>query len=182
MQNAAVLVPLGLLCMLVLGLGFAVRALLKSSSLATRSDRVIALAERNRKLLIDEETGLRGYLLTRDRVFLAPLEQARRDLPFVRQELQALITDDPQQLARYSTFQRLAGEWEHFADLQLDHTGGQPPESVTEQLSGKQKMDAVRSAIDEFINSESALTKARSENARILGSWAVTVHGLLHAP
>src|ERR671923_2689776 len=35
-------------------------------------------------LMVDEETGLRGYLLTRDTSFLAPYTTARRTLPAVR--------------------------------------------------------------------------------------------------
>src|SRR5919206_4089571 len=35
-------------------------------------------------LMIDEETGLRGFLLTHDRSFLAPYTTARRTLPAMR--------------------------------------------------------------------------------------------------
>src|SRR3954453_22549329 len=48
--------------------------------LRATSDARYALAA-VQKLTLDLETGVRGYLLTHDRTFLAPYEQARRQLP-----------------------------------------------------------------------------------------------------
>jgi CHASE3 domain sensor protein len=47
-------------------------------------------AEQLLRLMVDLETGKRGYLLTGDRTFLSPYEQARKDLEGVLTEAQAV--------------------------------------------------------------------------------------------
>ena len=51
-----------------------------------------SLAQQIEKLVLDLETGARGYILTRNQTFLQPWAQARRQLPHVSAELAA--TDD----------------------------------------------------------------------------------------
>lgn len=46
-----------------------------------RTERTIAVANRIEKEVLDLETGERGYLVSKDRTFLAPYNDARRDLP-----------------------------------------------------------------------------------------------------
>jgi signal transduction histidine kinase len=172
-QISAVLVPLALLLLLALGLGLAVRALLTASSQASRSDRVLALAERTRTLLVDRETGLRGYLLTGERAFLEPLERADRELPRTVEELSALLRDDPGQLDRFEASQRLARGWKEWADGQLDRVRAEVPLSAPDELAGKEKMDEIRAAMDGLTGAESTRAVARSEKARTLGSWVL---------
>ena len=171
-QSSAVLVPLGLLCALALVQGIAIRVLLSASAQAARSDHVLALAERNRKLLIDEETGLRGYHLTGDRSFLEPLERARGELPTVREELEALLREDPAQSATYATLQRLADEWEEYANARLGRADAAGrSDLLRDEVAGKHKMDEIRDAADQLIMAESPRTRARSANVQILGRW-----------
>jgi signal transduction histidine kinase len=172
-QGAAVLVPLALLLLLALGLGLAVRTLLSASSQASRSDKVLTLAERSRKLLIDKETGLRGYLLTGDRAFIEPLENAKRELPGVVEALSLLLRDDSEQMARFLNAQRLVSDWQEWADAQLDQVRAGMPSSAPAEVVGKKKMDAIRAAMDGLIGAESARAAARSERARTLGNWVL---------
>src|SRR5690242_11450556 len=65
----------------------AIRDQRSSAELARHSQEVLAAANRVERLLVDIETGTRGYLLTRDRRFLQPaqdgeagFEQASSDL------------------------------------------------------------------------------------------------------
>src|SRR5919199_2051009 len=48
-----------------------------SAALATRSEEAIAAADRLERLVLDLETGQRGYLITRQRRFLEPWRSAR---------------------------------------------------------------------------------------------------------
>src|SRR5215472_9952266 len=72
----AFLIPAILLAVLAVALGGGVTLLVRQARLTQRSDLVLTQAARLRELLVDRETGLRGYLLSGDRSFLAPLERA----------------------------------------------------------------------------------------------------------
>jgi signal transduction histidine kinase len=52
------------------------------------------------KLVIDLETGLRGFVITRDERFLAPWDEARAALPARLRELERVVADNPRQSRR----------------------------------------------------------------------------------
>ncbi len=62
------------------------------------------------RLQADLETGKRGYLLTGDRFFLTPYEQARRDLEGVLAEAQN-TAENGMEDERVSAFSRIVHEW-----------------------------------------------------------------------
>ena len=64
-----------------------------------RSQEVLNAANRMERLVVDLETGVRGFLLTGQQRFLEPWERAQATLPDRSAELQALVADDPAQLA-----------------------------------------------------------------------------------
>jgi CHASE3 domain sensor protein len=65
-----VALPAALMALLAVLLFWEVRQLLDADETADRSDAVLAGAVLVRQLLIDWETGLRGFLLTGNEVFL----------------------------------------------------------------------------------------------------------------
>lgn len=67
-------------------------------------------AEQLLRLMADLETGKRGYLLTGDRTFLAPYEQARNDLEGLLTEAQD-VAEDGMEDERVAAFGRLVHGW-----------------------------------------------------------------------
>ena len=67
-------------------------------------------AEQLLRLMVDLETGKRGYLLTGDRTFLSPYEQARKDLEGVLTEAQA-VAENGMEDERVAAFGRLVRDW-----------------------------------------------------------------------
>jgi len=67
-------------------------------------------AEQLLRLMVDLETGKRGYLLTGDRTFLAPYEQARRDLEGLLAEAQD-VAENGMEDERVAAFGRLLHDW-----------------------------------------------------------------------
>ena len=59
-------------------------------------------------LLVDAETGVRGYLLTGRASFLEPHSEAVRELPFAQERLQHLSAGDPKLMQGAATVTRLA--------------------------------------------------------------------------
>ncbi|HET9853412.1 MAG TPA: CHASE3 domain-containing protein, partial [Methylomirabilota bacterium] len=59
--------------------------------------------------LEDAETGQRGYLLTGERVYLEPYEQALSRIPGQLERLRALTIDNPPQTAHALKLEQFAG-------------------------------------------------------------------------
>jgi CHASE3 domain sensor protein len=58
-------------------------------------------------LMVDAETGVRGYLLTRDVTYLEPFDRAARELPAAMQHLMTLVAAEPVEGPRAETLGRL---------------------------------------------------------------------------
>ena len=61
-------------------------------------------------LLIDAETGTRGYLLTDRQEWLKPYENALRRFPSVVVDIEKLVSDNPVQVARLRHMEQIAGD------------------------------------------------------------------------
>src|SRR5947207_15360583 len=55
-----------------------------------RAEQSIVAASRLEKLILDVESGTRGYVITRDRRFLAPSQRAEANLPAATEVLRGL--------------------------------------------------------------------------------------------
>jgi signal transduction histidine kinase/CHASE3 domain sensor protein len=105
-----------LLVVAVLGIGLA-RANAAHEQLERQFERLVQHdlkladdAEQLLRLMVDLETGKRGYLLTSDQRFLAPYEQARSELEGVLADAQA-VAENGMEDERVAAFGRLVREW-----------------------------------------------------------------------
>jgi CHASE3 domain sensor protein len=73
-------------------------------------DELVA-ADTLEKNVIDLETGLRGYVITRDDSFLEPFNESRAALPASGRQLERLAVDEPIQLARVRRLLRATDEY-----------------------------------------------------------------------
>lgn len=71
--------------------------LLDAMQRVDHTDRVIAQANQTQKLLLDLETGGRGYLLSGDREFLEPYNKAIAYVEPSFDKLEQLVADNPTQ-------------------------------------------------------------------------------------
>src|SRR4051812_27712355 len=173
--------------MLVLGgalalvVGIAIGALLftiadmrRASQTARRSAQVIAAANEAEKLLLDLETGARGYALTREDQFLAPWRSARAALPRQTQRLSVLVADNP---AQETLAQQLATGMRAY----LDEYSGPLIDAVRRQRNpppaaeGKRRIDALRAQFGRFDAQEQRLADARGIDSDHAAARAVTV-------
>ena len=72
--------PVAALTVLALILGYGLQRIQESANTVDRADVVILHGNRLIKLMVDEETGLRGFLLVRNPVFLQPLHEADQQI------------------------------------------------------------------------------------------------------
>src|SRR4051794_30792994 len=87
--------PIILLFILALTFFLLIRWLNREAAWVDHTDQVIAAAERTQGLLVDMETGVRGYLLTRNESFLEPYRGARSGADRSFAQLKSLVADNP---------------------------------------------------------------------------------------
>src|ERR1019366_2930802 len=102
------------------------------------------------RLMVDLETGKRGYLLTGDRSFLAPYEQARRELDGLLTEAQD-VAENGMEDERVAAFGRLLHDWiQNVSEPQIlaRQKGDVPDPGVADE--GKSRTDEMRGLLSDL--------------------------------
>ena len=120
--------------------------------------------------LIDAETGVRGYHLTRQVGFLEPYHTAVAQLPTTLADLEQLIRPDPQQLAHFQHLKALVHESFELLARQMDREPdpGSPLGFSRQLEQSKQAMDRARAAINAFMTAEERLLVAGQQQLEAL--------------
>ena len=168
--------PIAVLALLALTLAYGFRQVQRSARQVDRSDLVIAHANNLVKLMVDEETGLRGFLLTRDPAFLQPYQEATQHLEHEFTTLFNLLKLDPEQSARLQRLQGEAHAWQQNARQTIAHPSP-GSDSTPQMLERKQQMDALRATADDFLSAETRMRASRSFTALRVDN--ITLYGLI---
>ena len=130
------------------------------------SDRVISNTNEAVKLTVDLESGMRGFLITGDEHFLDPYAVAKPQIFAQIQSLQALVSDNPQQVDRLKRIEALQNEWATYAQQMVDlrRLNGDY-RSAVQTGRGKNLTDQIRQQYDDFIQLEQQLRVARNDEA-----------------
>ncbi len=159
----ALLVPVVLLLAAGAILGEQVSRMSEDARWVEHSDEVIAKTYQVQKQFIDQETGLRGLLVTGERVFLEPYEKAA-PLDLLKQ-LRALVADNPAQQDRVDEVRR---RYERWLGETLSMAQGKDLEEarrVPSMLASKARMDSIRESVDDLLTVENGLRHQRIEAA-----------------
>jgi PAS domain S-box-containing protein len=143
--------PVAALTVLAIILGYGLERVQQSADLVDRADVVILHANRLIKLMVDEETGLRGFLLTLNPVFLEPLHEADQQIDSEFNTLFTLV-HRPDQVARLHRLQATHRQWERQAYQEINSLPRDPWDMEQHMLQRKQDMDSLRAQMDEFVN------------------------------
>ena len=173
------LLPLVLLLLLALVLAWQIQRTLREQRRIDHTDRVTALLNEMERLVVDQETGLRGYQLTHDPTTLQPYENAEGALHLSFDSLLMLVRDDPDQLRRLRQLRDSHELWMGFAGRALDNLRaktifGDP----ALDLNGAQLMAALRTQIAVMTQIE---VKRRDEEVRSTNSQVRTLMTILLA-
>jgi PAS domain S-box-containing protein len=168
--------PIIALGLLALTLVYGIQQMQRSARRVDHSDRVIAHANNLVKLMIDQETGLRGFLITHDPVFLQPYREANQQLENEFAALFALIRRDPEQTAR---LQRLKTGFQAWQQEEAEAIAPPTPafDSNLHMLERKREMDGLRAIADDFLTAETRTRESRSFAA--LRIDRLSLYGLL---
>jgi PAS domain S-box-containing protein len=143
--------PIAALAILALVLGYGLQRVEESADAIDKADVVILHGNRLIRFILDEETGLRGFLLTRNPVFLEPLHSADLQIEPEFDTLYSLV-HRPDQIARLHRLQADHKQWELTAYHEIDSFPKETAVLDQDLLERKQEMDNIRVQMDEFLN------------------------------
>jgi signal transduction histidine kinase len=162
------LVASGLLA-LILGAAFAVLLLSivdlrHEERKALRSEEVLVSANRLERLIIDAETGVRGFVITGREDFLEPWRAAQAAFSEQAGTLQQLVADNPGQVTRAQQIMQAGTSYIYDYTVPLVETARRDPavaRTVTVTADGKQRLDVIRGEFDRLIATEQDLAVER---------------------
>jgi len=190
-------VPLVLLVVIALSANSAINKLIGTQTWVTHTYEAIELGELITVSLVNMETGLRGYLITGDEVFLEPFDKGSKDFKSTLGKGKEHVSDNAKQVDRLKEVQSLKKEWlEEHVNVAMNLRAAANRSGSTVDLIkvtafikravGKAYMDRMRSLVDEFVAEEKALVVTRgneqketAESATFLTSMGALVAVLL---
>jgi len=166
-QRGTVIVAIPVICLFASLIGIAG---LRDSALHLRKradTNKIILQETNRLLatMVEAETGIRGYGLTKRREFLSPYLEAKKSLPPLLAKVQVIVQENKLQSQRFEEIKKSSEQYINLLQNTLNKldnsaTSLQSPEIIQVFAQGKLKMDNLRAKIKVFADASEAYQKA----------------------
>jgi signal transduction histidine kinase len=155
---------------------FAISDLRASGRLVTHSREANTVADRLEERVIDLETGVRGFVITRQERFLEPWRSARAAFPNEARTLERLV-DKPEQKRRVRQIARETAAYITGYSVPLVKAARQnnpAARSIAATAEGKRRVDALRRSFDRFKSVERALLAKRQRRDDTNAGRAVT--------
>jgi signal transduction histidine kinase len=172
---------------LIIAAGFAIqivasRDVEESFRLAKHSRQELLGVDRLEKLVLDLETGQRGFVITRQERFLQPWRAARASFPDEVRSLES-FADSARQARRLRRIDRAVESYvrDYSAPLvEAARRGDASASSVAATLEGKRRIDAIRAQFDRFRATERDILNRRQErsDANVRRADIVAIVGL----
>ena len=134
--------------------------LLTVTNWVDRTDQVIAQAQLCQRLLVDMESGVRGYQITSGEPLLEPFHKSRRQLGTEMRTLAGMVAENPEQSQRVIAAQLALTNWLNYANQTIERKRvGDDVEDLGMNVHGQELMDGVQSQFDAFIKTEKGLQR-----------------------
>ncbi len=168
---------------------FNVTRMVETANWVKHTHEVIADARELGKLIVDMETGERGFLITGKEPFLEPFNEAQKIWDKKIEKLKGHVSDNQEQVSRLEVIDSLANQWltvaaqpEIDARIESSKTGGKVDNviALVNARTGKKIIDTIRVKVDEFIKVEHDLINIRDLESKKAASRTTdaTIHGI----
>ncbi len=156
---------------------FAVSAQRDAVARETRSREVTAAALRLEKLVVEVETGVRGYAITRDEFYLDPYTTANREIGPAIRALRSLVGDDEAQRNRAGIIGQRAREYREWGQTLVNLVRDEPDVGNADLVvqTGAIYTEEIRQRVTDFLEEENKLAMAAAEDADRTARLAVIV-------
>ena len=138
--------------------------------------------------MVDQETGVRGYLVSNEDQFLEPYRQGGQITKTALDKIASLTSDNPEQQARIETLRAHVAEWQTkvaLVEIQKMQAGDiEGARSLEASGVGKSAMDGVRAVVGQMRDAENQLLVSRSaqrDRAIWISQVALVVSGMVSA-
>lgn len=163
----AVGVPFFLTMLTAGALLWGIRDLIKADQAVQHTGQVIAQSFETQKLILDMETGVRGYLITGDRRFLEPYEQALPKIDSALETLDALVARQSLERDDVLNVRTSLTEWRSFAqDAIQKRSAASPDLQSLDNGRGKRLMDNIRAEFGQMVAAEENQREAALVSSR----------------
>lgn len=147
-----------------------------SEDRARRAEEVLVVANRLERLVVDLESGQRGFVITGQRRFLQPWSDAQVGFPGQAKNLQQLVADNPEQQARAQQITERINSYLLDYSIPLVATAEKDPAAVKSEAAtdeGMRRTDAIRTEFDQFVATEQQLAAARERRSDAVARRAI---------
>jgi CheY-like chemotaxis protein/CHASE3 domain sensor protein len=156
----AVVAPVGLLLFVGMLLAFQVLRLTDTAHWVDHTDEVIGRLSEIQTQIADQETGVRGYLLSNDRAFLGPYERSQ-PLPMFK-AVRELLADNLSQQTRCDVAQARYQAWLSLTEPLLSASDLTPFRAPSALVERRRRMDSIREALQAMVLMEQGLRVERA--------------------
>jgi methyl-accepting chemotaxis protein len=134
-----------------------INSLLENTGWVTHTYDVILEADELTESMVNQETGMRGFLVTGDENYLEPYNAGVKNFDEILNSLKETVSDNPTQVGRLNEIDQIAQKWsdeaaEPFMAIKRSIVMGQTlRDQIINQVrsgAGKDKMDALRLALE----------------------------------
>jgi len=158
----------------------AIADLRRSERQANHSQEILTVSNELERLVLDLETGQRGFVLTGEERFLQPWHTARKSFPRLARALLALVAGDPPDTRLAMRIAK--GETSYIRDYSVPlvkaaRRGDAFARSVSTAAEGKRRVDAMRADFDRLLLAErrdSATSQSHADTAARRSKIAAT--------
>jgi CHASE3 domain sensor protein len=177
--------PVLLLLALAVALSVWIVHLLRSEAWVQHSYDVIGEISETQKLVIDQETGLRAYMLTADPAFLRPYVESSAQFGNSLESLREETSDNPKQRQRIDELRQRYLQWRNHAEeerqiVEANREGQVRDASTRNRMTLlKQQMDQIRADFTSLHAEEHRLLRERLEAAKRANLTLFTAGALL---
>ncbi|MDC7675526.1 methyl-accepting chemotaxis protein [Asticcacaulis machinosus] len=143
----------------------------KSAAMTTHTYEVMGRLADIQEAMVNQETGVRGYLVSADTAFLEPKLAGEKDVLTAIAAVRELTADNAAQQERLNEVEALVKTWENDVAakelaLMSDPATYEQARALEASGAGKASMDGLRAKITQMAEAESSLLVARTEVAQ----------------
>ncbi|SHM96645.1 response regulator [Mucilaginibacter sp. OK098] len=146
------------------------------SNRVEHTQKVIKASTNLLQLMIDAETGMRGFVATNKPAFLDPYNAALPNIKGDIEQLREQIADNPLQVRRIDSLATLVSAQLNILKTNIEVRQVQGLDYMVNNnmlVNGKQNMDEIRSLIDHMKNTENNLLTVRKSSSQAASSKAI---------
>ena len=148
-----------------------VKSMNETQKWVSHTENVISRFKTITSLMIDMETGQRGFLASGDSKFLEPFTNAKSEFNAYLKKTQEIVSDNPTQVARLEKVLNIKEDWLKIADSEMDLRKKLDAKSITLtefssliiEAKGKTAMDELRSVMAQAADMEDQLNIVRKK-------------------